>query len=104
LSLLLYYLYKLQFGYYFGAALVQEQQDKQVKKKVLVYFIFEVLSPSKRNYTELEKVLCCSNGLQKASALFPVIPYHSTFVSTSEGHHKKQRSYRKSWQMGCKAE
>jgi hypothetical protein len=40
-----------------SAALVQERQDDQVKKLVPVYFVSEVLSPSKRNYTELEKVL-----------------------------------------------
>jgi hypothetical protein len=40
-----------------SAALVQEKQDGQIKKKALVYFISEVLSPSKKNYTELEKVL-----------------------------------------------
>jgi hypothetical protein len=40
-----------------SAALVQERQDDQAKKQVPVYFISEVLSPSKRNYTELEKVL-----------------------------------------------
>jgi hypothetical protein len=38
-------------------ALVQEKQDDQAKKQVLVYFVSEVLSPSKRNYIELEKVL-----------------------------------------------
>jgi hypothetical protein len=40
-----------------SAALVQEKQDGQVKKQAPVYFVFEVLSPSKKNYTELEKVL-----------------------------------------------
>jgi hypothetical protein len=40
-----------------SAALVQEMQDGQAKKQVPVYFISEVLSLSKRNYTELEKVL-----------------------------------------------
>jgi hypothetical protein len=40
-----------------SAALVQEKQDGQAKKQVPVYFVSEVLSPSKRNYTELEKVL-----------------------------------------------
>jgi hypothetical protein len=39
------------------AALVQEKQDEQTKKQVPVYFISKVLSPLKRNYTELEKVL-----------------------------------------------
>jgi hypothetical protein len=40
-----------------SAALVQEKQDGQVKRQVLVYFVSKVLSPSKKNYTELEKVL-----------------------------------------------
>jgi hypothetical protein len=40
-----------------SAALVQEKQYGQIKKQVLVYFVFEVLSLSKKNYTELEKVL-----------------------------------------------
>jgi hypothetical protein len=40
-----------------SAALVQEKRDGQAKKQVPVYFIFEVLSASKKNYTELEKVL-----------------------------------------------
>jgi hypothetical protein len=40
-----------------GAALVQEKQDGQAKKQVPVYFVSEVLSPSMKNYTELEKVL-----------------------------------------------
>ena len=40
-----------------NATLVQEKQDGQAKKKVLVYFVSEVLSPSKKNYTKLEKVL-----------------------------------------------
>ena len=40
-----------------SAALVQEKQDGQVKNQVPVYFVSEVLSPSKKNYTELEKVL-----------------------------------------------
>jgi hypothetical protein len=40
-----------------SAALVQEKQDGQAKKQVSVYFISEVLSQSKKNYTELEKVL-----------------------------------------------
>jgi ribonuclease HI len=40
-----------------SVALVQERQEQQTKKQVRVYLVFEVLSPSKRNYTELEKVL-----------------------------------------------
>jgi ribonuclease HI len=40
-----------------SVALVQEKQDGQEKKQVPIYFVSEVLSPSKKNYTELEKVL-----------------------------------------------
>jgi ribonuclease HI len=40
-----------------SAALVQEKQDGQAKKQRPVYFISEVLSPPKKNYTKLEKVL-----------------------------------------------
>ena len=40
-----------------SAVLVQEKQDGQVKKQAPVYFVSEVLSFSKENYTELEKVL-----------------------------------------------
>jgi hypothetical protein len=40
-----------------SAALVKEKQDSQVKKQAPVYFVSKVLSLSKKNYTELEKVL-----------------------------------------------
>jgi hypothetical protein len=40
-----------------SAALVQEKLEGQNKKQVPVYFVSEVLSLSKKNYTELEKVL-----------------------------------------------
>jgi hypothetical protein len=40
-----------------SATLVQEKQDGQIKKQAPIYFVSEVLSPSKKNYTELEKVL-----------------------------------------------
>jgi ribonuclease HI len=40
-----------------SAALVQEKQDGQVKKQAPVYFFSDVLSLSKKNCTELEKVL-----------------------------------------------
>jgi ribonuclease HI len=36
---------------------VQEKLDGKVKKQAPVYFVSEVLSLSKKNYTELEKVL-----------------------------------------------
>jgi hypothetical protein len=40
-----------------SATLVQEKHDGQAKRQVPVYFVSEVFSPSKKNYTELEKVL-----------------------------------------------
>jgi ribonuclease HI len=40
-----------------SAALVQEKPEGQTRKQVPVYFVSEVLSLSKKNYTELEKVL-----------------------------------------------
>jgi hypothetical protein len=40
-----------------SATLVQEKQDGQAKRQVPMYFVSEVLSSSKKNYTELEKVL-----------------------------------------------
>jgi hypothetical protein len=40
-----------------SAALVQEKQEGQVKKQAPVYFVSEVLSLSKKKYTEFEKVL-----------------------------------------------
>jgi hypothetical protein len=40
-----------------SVALVQEKQEGHVKKQAQIYFVSEVLSPSKKNYTELEKVL-----------------------------------------------
>jgi ribonuclease HI len=40
-----------------SAALVQKKQDGQIKKHAPVYFVFEVLSLSKKNYTELLNVL-----------------------------------------------
>jgi hypothetical protein len=40
-----------------SAALVQEKHDGQVKRQAPIYFVSEVLSLSKKNYTELGKVL-----------------------------------------------
>jgi hypothetical protein len=40
-----------------SVALVQEKLEGQAKKQVPVYFVSEVLSLSKKNYTELVKVL-----------------------------------------------
>jgi hypothetical protein len=40
-----------------SVALVQEKLEGQTKKQAPMYFVSEVLSLSKKNYTELEKVL-----------------------------------------------
>jgi hypothetical protein len=40
-----------------SAALVQEKLEEQIKKQAPVYFVSKVLSLSKKNYTELEKLL-----------------------------------------------
>jgi hypothetical protein len=40
-----------------SAALVQEKLEGQLKKQAPVYFVSKVLRLSKKNYTELEKVL-----------------------------------------------
>lgn len=40
-----------------SAALVQEKIEGEIKKQVPVYIISDVLGPSKKNYTEIEKVL-----------------------------------------------
>jgi hypothetical protein len=50
-------LYVAAFQTVISAVLVQEKQDEQTKKQVTIYFVSEVLSPLKRNYIELEKVL-----------------------------------------------
>jgi hypothetical protein len=50
-------LYVAAFHAAVSAALVQEKQDGQIKSQAPIYFVSEVLSPSKKNYIELEKVL-----------------------------------------------
>jgi hypothetical protein len=70
-----------------------------------VYFVSEVLSPSKKKLHIVgEGTICCIDGLKEASALFSVIPYHSTFFSASQGYNKEQRSHRKSWEVSCGAQ
>jgi hypothetical protein len=48
-----------------------------------------------------EGVVCCVNGLQKASALLSSLSYNSPFITTSEEHNEKHRSYKKNWKMSC---
>jgi cell division protein FtsL len=83
-------------------ALLQEKLDGQVKKQAPVYFVSDVLSLSKKNFTELEKVLyVVLMASRKTSALFSSISHNCSFVTTFEGHYEEQRSYWKDWKMGC---
>jgi hypothetical protein len=50
-------LYVAASHYAVSAALVQEKLDGQIKKQAPLYFVSEVLSLSKENYTKLENVL-----------------------------------------------
>jgi hypothetical protein len=50
-------LYVVAYHVAVSTALVQEKHDGQTRKQVSVYFVSEVHSASKKNYTELEKVL-----------------------------------------------
>jgi hypothetical protein len=85
-----------------SAALVQEKLDGQVKKQAPVYFISEVLSPSKKLHRIGKGAICCVNGLQKASTLFSSISHNYSFITASEGYYEEQRSYWKDWEMGCR--
>jgi hypothetical protein len=88
-----------------GAALVQEKQDGQAKKQVPVYFVSEVLSPSMKNYIELEKVLyvvlMASRKLRHYFQMYHIIVPSSQPLKDIK---KKQRSHRKSGKVGCRAE
>jgi hypothetical protein len=87
-----------------SAALVQEKLDGQIKKQAPVYFVSEVLSLSKKKYTELEKVLyVVLMASRKLRHYFSSISHNCSFVTASEGHYEKQRSYWKDWKMGCGA-
>jgi hypothetical protein len=59
-----------------SAALVQEKQDGQVKRQAPVYFVFEVLNLSKKNYIELEvlyAVLMASRKLRHYFQAYHII-------------------------------
>jgi hypothetical protein len=50
-------LYVSASHYAVSVALVQEKVEGEIKKQAPVYFVSQVLGPSKKNYTEIEKVL-----------------------------------------------
>src|SRR5688572_12955511 len=66
-----------------SVALVHQKQDGQIKKQAPVYFVSEVLRIG-------EGTVCCIDGLQEASALFPSISYNGAFITTLKGHNEEQ--------------
>jgi hypothetical protein len=88
-----------------SAALVQEKLEGQTKKQASVYFVFEVLSLSKKKLYRIgEGSICCLNGLQEASSLLSSVPYNCSFIIAFEGYNEEQRSYWKNWKMGCRTQ
>jgi hypothetical protein len=86
-----------------SAALVQEKLEGQTKKQALVYFVSEVLSLSKKNYTKLEKVLyavlMASRKLRHYFQAFHIIVPSSQPLK--DIYYEEQRSYWKDWKVGC---
>jgi hypothetical protein len=79
-----------------SAALVQEKQDGQVKKTSTSILRLRSTQFIKEKLHRIgEGAICCANGLQKASTLLSSLSYNSPFITTSERHNEKQRSYRK---------
>jgi hypothetical protein len=56
-----------------SAAIVQEKKDGQVKRQTPVYFVSEVLSLSKKNYTVLYAVLMASRRLRHYFQAYHII-------------------------------
>jgi hypothetical protein len=84
-----------------SAALVQEKQDGQTKKQVPVYFVSEVLGPSKRNYRELEKVLYAL--LMASTKVRHFFQSHHIIVPSSQPLKdmiRNRGSHMKGWKMG----
>jgi hypothetical protein len=81
-----------------SAVLVQEKLEGQTKKQVLVYFVSEVLSLSKKNYTELEKVLYVV--LMASRKLRHYFQAYHIIVPSSQPQNEEQRSYWKGWKVG----
>lgn len=56
-----------------SVALVHEKLKRGNKKQMSVYFIFEVLGPSKQNYSKMESLVRNLDGFQEALALLSII-------------------------------
>jgi hypothetical protein len=79
-----------------SATLVQEKQDGQIKKTSTSILRLRSTQFIKEKLHRIgEGAICCANGLQKASTLLSSLSYNSPFITTSERHNEKQRSYRK---------
>jgi hypothetical protein len=73
-----------------SAALVQEKLDGQIKKQAPVYFVSEVLSLPKKNYTELENVLyAVLMAFRKLRHYFSSISHNCSFITTFKGHNEE---------------
>jgi hypothetical protein len=85
-----------------SATLVQEKLEGKVKKQAPIYFISEVLSLSKKNYTELKKVLyavlMASRKLQHYFQAYNIIVPSSQPLKDIM---RNRESYWKGWKMGC---
>jgi hypothetical protein len=65
-----------------SVSLVQEVVDEGVKWQMHVYFVSEVLGPSKRNYTEMKKDMYAV--LMASRKLRHYFPSHNIIVSLSK--------------------
>jgi hypothetical protein len=72
-----------------SAALVQEKLEGQARKQVLVYCLRSFEFIKEKLYKIGEGVVCCVNGVQEASALFPSILHNCSFITTPEGYHEE---------------
>jgi hypothetical protein len=65
-----------------SVALVQEVVNEGVKRQMHVYFVSELLSPSKRNYTKMEKVMYAV--LMASRKLWHYFQSHNIIVPSSQ--------------------
>jgi hypothetical protein len=81
-----------------SAALVQEKQDGQVKRQAPVYFVSKVLSLSKKNYTELDKVLYAV--LMASRKLRHYFQAYHIIVPSSQPLKDIMRNIEATWRIG----
>jgi hypothetical protein len=81
-----------------SAALVQEKQDGQIKRQAPVYFVSEVLSLSKKNYIELEKVLYAV--LMASRKLWHYFQAYHIIIPSSQPLKDIMRNREATWRIG----